>query len=179
MSLKEMWSRTGASVVYIMNCWPPDRLNSTPFLQFSGTSYNHYSCSKIIQGGLEVHKNLRGDTARTAGQNDLRDIAYYMTSCLSIKLGWWRRKRGMFRVTAFIFPTNCYVWWALLSWKWLNVCLLMGSNELILCFALFVWVAFALPSELSLSQPLSSHTFYLSDSFLHLTWEVCKQLCGT
>jgi len=43
----------------------------------------------------------------------------------------------------------------LLSWRWLNVCLLMGSSELILYFN------FALPIKLSLSQHMSFLTFTL------------------
>ena len=50
---------------------------------------------------------------------------------------------------------------ALLSWRWLNTCLPMGKSELIPCFALLVHVAFALPIELSLSQPMSFLTFTL------------------
>ena len=50
---------------------------------------------------------------------------------------------------------------ALLSWRWLNTCLLMGSCELIPCFALLACVAFALPIKLSLSQPTSFCTFTL------------------
>lgn len=59
----------------------------------------------------------------------------------------------------FVFPRNCDAWWALLSWKQLKTCLTMGSKEWISFFALLVCTVFALPSELSLSQPMSSHTF--------------------
>jgi len=51
---------------------------------------------------------------------------------------------------------------ALLSWRWLNTCLPMGSSELIPCFSLLLCVAFALPINLSLSQPTSFLTFTLS-----------------
>lgn len=30
---------------------------------------------------------------------------------------------------AFIFPRNYSVWWTLLSWRWLSICLMMGSSE--------------------------------------------------
>ena len=65
------------------------------------------------------------------------------------------------------------VWWclssqvtsmsdgALLSWRWLNICLPLGSSEWIPCFALHVHTAFALPIKLSLSQPMSFCTFTL------------------
>jgi len=44
---------------------------------------------------------------------------------------------------------------ALLSWRWLHTCLLMGSSELIPCFALPAHAAFALPITLSLSQTMN------------------------
>ena len=50
---------------------------------------------------------------------------------------------------------------ALLSWRWLNACLPMGSGEWIPRFALLVHAAFALPVKLSFSQPMSSLTFTL------------------
>ena len=50
---------------------------------------------------------------------------------------------------------------ALLSWRWLNTCLLMGRSESIPCFALLVCTAFALPIKLSLSQLTSFLTFTL------------------
>ena len=50
---------------------------------------------------------------------------------------------------------------ALLSWRWLNSCLTMGSGEWIPCFALLVCAAFALPVKLSLSQPTNFLTFTL------------------
>jgi len=33
----------------------------------------------------------------------------------------------------FAFPINHYTWWVLLTWKWLSICLLMGSSEWIRC----------------------------------------------
>ena len=50
---------------------------------------------------------------------------------------------------------------ALLSWRWLNTCLPMGSSELIPCFALPLCAAFALPIKLSLSQTMSYLTLTL------------------
>ena len=50
---------------------------------------------------------------------------------------------------------------ALLSWRWLNTCLLMGSSEWIPCFALLAHAAFAFLTKLSLSQPTSFLTFTL------------------
>lgn len=42
----------------------------------------------------------------------------------------------------------------LLSWKWLNICLLVENSELIPYFALLAHRAFALPIKLTLSQTL-------------------------
>jgi len=52
---------------------------------------------------------------------------------------------------------------ALQSWRWLNTCLLMGSSELIACFALLAHASSALPIQLSLSH------FYLSHCLPHPT----------
>lgn len=35
----------------------------------------------------------------------------------------------MFMAIIFVFLSNFYKWWALLSCKWLDICLPMGSNE--------------------------------------------------
>ena len=51
---------------------------------------------------------------------------------------------------------------ALLSWRWLNTRLPMGSGERIPYFALLACVAFALLIKLSLSQPTNFLTFTLS-----------------
>ena len=68
---------------------------------------------------------------------------------------------------------GCSEWWclssqgtvtcdgALLSWTWLNTCLLMGSSEWIPCFDLLACLAFGLPIKLSLFQPTSFLTFTL------------------
>lgn len=50
-------------------------------------------------------------------------------------------------------PYACAV--ALLSSKWLDTCLAMGSNELIPLLALFALVAFVCPIKLSFSQSMS------------------------
>ena len=92
---------------------------------------------------------------------DHRDIPDHMVSCAACKAGGRRRKGG------------CSEWWrlssqvairrdgALLSWRWLNTCLLMGSGKLIPCLALLACTAFALPIKLSLSQPMNFLTFTL------------------
>ena len=68
---------------------------------------------------------------------------------------------------------------ALLSWRWLNTCLPMGSAELIPWFTLLACVAFALPIKLSLSQPTSLLPFTLLILSPIPLWEgVSEQLRG-
>lgn len=66
----------------------------------------------------------------------------------------------------------------LLSWKLLNICLLMGNSKKKPYFALLACTAFALPSILSLSQPTSFSNFYLSDSHPSALLLSNKWLCG-
>lgn len=69
----------------------------------------------------------------------------------SVKLGGGRRKGRAFQVMAFIFPSKHYSDQALLSQRWLNTCLPVGSGQLILCFKLVflcVRAAFAFPIKL-------------------------------
>lgn len=77
----------------------------------------------------------------------------------------------MFVIKVLVFPGNYYMWWALLSWKWLIIHLLMSSSEWIFCIALFVCAVFALPIKTSLSQPTSSHTFISPILSPILLWE--------
>ena len=68
---------------------------------------------------------------------------------------------------------GCSEWWhlssqvtitrngALLSWRWLNTCLLMGSSEWSPYCVLLACTAFALHIKLSLSQPMRFHAFAL------------------
>lgn len=53
-----------------------------------------------------------------------------------IYLGEEGRKGGTFGVVAFVFPSNCSVWWELF-WKWLNTCLPHRNQWInsLLCFA--------------------------------------------
>jgi len=55
---------------------------------------------------------------------------------------------------------------ALLSSKWLNICLPMWNSEQIPLFALLVHIAFAFPIKLSLSQPVSLFAFYFLSALL-------------
>ena len=108
---------------------------------------------------LGLHKKLGVDAAGTADPNWPKG---YSILCDVILKHGGRRKKGV-----------CSEWWhlssqvtitrdgALLSWRWLNTCLPMGSAERIPCFALLACMAFTLPIKLSLSQPTSFFTFTL------------------
>lgn len=61
------------------------------------------------------------------------------------------------RITVFIFPSHITHDEAFLSWKWLNICLLMVSGEIIHYFVLIAHAAFSLP----IKHPLSLNCFYL------------------
>lgn len=61
-----------------------------------------------------------------------------------------------------------------LSWKWLNVCLLMGNSKWIPCFGSLVHVeAFDLPCQLS-----SPHTFIFPIIFSSHLRRMSEQMCG-
>lgn len=62
----------------------------------------------------------------------------------------------MFRVPAFVFPSQLE---ALLSWRWLHICLPMGSSKLIPLHALLSCGTFPLLIKLSISiHPFSPIT---------------------
>jgi len=67
---------------------------------------------------------------------------------------------------------------ALLSWRWLDTGLLMGSSEWISCFAWLACEAFALPIKVSLSQSTTFLTFTLLTLSHFPLWQgVSEWLC--
>lgn len=46
----------------------------------------------------------------------------------------------------------------MLSWRWLNTCLPLGTGEGILCSVLLLYVSFALPIKLLFYQPIRFFT---------------------
>lgn len=67
---------------------------------------------------------------------------------------------------------------ALLSWKWLNIYILMRNSEWISCFALIVCTTFALPRKTVFSSTCKFSHFYLSNSLSHpAVGRLRKQLC--
>jgi len=66
----------------------------------------------------------------------------------------------------------------LLSWGWLNTCLLIGISELIPCFVLLACTALALIIKLALSQAMSFLVFTLLSLPCIPLRGVSKWLCG-
>lgn len=66
-------------------------------------------------------------------------------------------------VVALAFPRNRYVWWSLLSWKWLGTCLPMGRSEFLMQLCLQAQFFPFLLNHLYLNTEFSH--FYPSDSF--------------
>lgn len=102
------------------------------------------SCTALPVRGLEVHKELGGDTVSTADLTWLKRCPTYGVMH-SNKTGVQGEEGMTLGMIAFIFPNNHYVWRAFVSWKWQYICLLMRSSEWIPCFALLVHAVFALP----------------------------------
>jgi len=61
--------------------------------------------------GLLPTRSQEGAQPGQLTPTDPRDIPYHVTSCSVYKAG-GRRKGGMFRVMAFVCPSNCYAWWS-------------------------------------------------------------------
>jgi len=104
---------------------------------------------------------------------DQRDSPYRVMSCAAAKAG-GRRKRGMFGVMAFVFPS----YRARLSWGQLDTCLPMGSSERIPHFALLARTDIATLVKLSLSEPTSFLTFTLPILTPSRREGACKRLRG-
>lgn len=102
------------------------------------------------------------DTTRTADPNWLKGCFMVYNGMLS---NWSKEKGGQSReghgygTLLPKQPHTCAV--ALLSSKWLDTCLAIGSNVLILLLALFAHVAFVFPIKLSFSQSVSLLTLLL------------------
>jgi len=127
-----------------------------------------FSCCRTVlrqsQGRPAPHAALQRGAGREQNQDSWpgtgKGVSCTIQHCAGVK----REEGGTYIAVVLVFPRNHYAWWALLSWKWLNIwscgcgCC-PWKCEWTPCFALFAWVAFALPRELSLPQPTSSHTF--------------------
>lgn len=90
-----------------------------------------------------------GDRTRAAGH---RDISRHLASCSAINAGLKKEQGDTFIVMVFVFPRSCSTWLALHSWKWLHICLLVGSSEWIPCFALLAHMTPILHFSNSLSD---------------------------
>ena len=85
---------------------------------------------------------------------DQRDIPYHMMSCSAYKAGEEEGRGGYSEWCCLSSQVSVTRDGALLSWRWLNACLPMGSSERIPCFVSLACTAFALPIRLSLSQSM-------------------------
>lgn len=94
-------------------------------------------------------------------QTGQRDISLHTVSHSTMNIGVKKDEGRFWERWCLSSQENHYPWGAPLSWKWLDICLLMGSNE---CFALFMHVAFALP------QSMNFHTFTFPILFSHPIW---------
>lgn len=114
-----------------------------------------------------TERELGGDTVRIADPNWPKVIQYHMKVFSNEKT---HREKGclevclsnlLLQMEEHLTSTNLLQDRALFSWKWLNICLMMGRSELISCFALLGIAVFALPIKLSLLQPTRFLTFLL------------------
>lgn len=101
------------------------------------------------RGGWDCTRNWEGTQPGQVTPNDHRRIPNHMASCSVTKTGRRRRKWEIFR--GYLLSPVPLLWdGVLLSWGWVNTCLLIVIVEWIPCFALLVWVAFALLTKLCL-----------------------------
>lgn len=124
---------------------------------------------------LRVHKELRENTVRTADSGWRRNIPYHMVLCSA---GVKEEERGGSQRDSICLHKKPLRMMTLLSWKCLNICLMMGSSKQIPCFALLMHAAFALPGTLSLF-PTHEVSHFCLIFFPIPPGRVSKQLWGT
>jgi len=112
-------------------------------------------------------KRLGGDTAKTPDLNWPEEYSILYDVILSNKSGGRKEEGGTFVVTAFVFWSNCYVYWGPASWEvtghlpaggkwWINF----------LFFASFPHIAFPFLTKLPLPQPMSLSILFSSPVLL-------------
>lgn len=132
-------------------------LLSSAYAAFSLSASAH-----LTERGLGVHKELVGDTAGTADPNWSR--GYSIPQCIMLSIWSWRKKKegslhSEWQHLSSQIATRCDG--AVLSQRWQNACLPMGSTEWIPCFAWFACSPFALTIKQALPQPTGFLTFSL------------------
>jgi len=111
-------------------------------------------------GGLGVHKKLGGDTSGTADPNWPKGYPTPYDVILSNnQLGKEEGRRDHSEWWHLSSQVTVMLDGALLSCRWLNTCLPVGSSEWIPYFALLACAVFSLPIKLLLSQPVCFLTF--------------------
>jgi len=71
--------------------------------------FSSHPTSEEAGGAPEIERRHSWDSWPPTDQ---RDIPYHTALCSAIKAGGRRRNGGMFRATAFVFPSNSYVCWS-------------------------------------------------------------------
>jgi len=90
-----------------------------------------FSASQItpLQTGWECTKSWRRTQPGQLTPTDQRDILYHMMSHSATKAGGRRRKGGCSEFWPLSSQVTITRDGALLSWRWLNICLPVGSSE--------------------------------------------------
>lgn len=114
---------------------------------------------------LGVHKELGGDTAGTAAPNWPKGY------CRPYETVWKRRKGETFGVMTIVFPSHCYTWWALLSWRTGLDAPSPGEteNEFLILVCLCTWLLLS-PLHCLYLKPPNYFIIYSCNSLSHYTW---------
>lgn len=106
----------------------------------------------FLLGAWRCTKNRRGHRTRGQVTKGISQAVWHHAQYVE------RRREGKHSECGALVPKPPLLWWALLSWQWLNTCLPLG-NEWIPCFALLICSAFAFPINLPLPQTRGFLTF--------------------
>ena len=88
-------------------------------------------------GGWGCTRSWEGAQMGQVTPTGQRDTPYHVASCSAYKAGRRTCKGGAFRIMAFVFPSNCYVWWssAFLAMAWWGM-----VNGFLVLPSLCVWL---------------------------------------
>ena len=140
-----------------------DKIGKFSLLLSSVYSVRAFSASHTtsLRRGLGVYKRLGEDKARRSEQL-IHGIFHTISHrAQNIEL---RKEEGREGHLEWCHLSSQVTIRVLLSWRWLNSCLPVGSGDWIPCLALLVCVAFVLPFKPSLSQHRVFSHLYSSDS---------------
>lgn len=103
-------------------------------------------------------------------------IPHHVVSCSACKLG-IRSKKGMFGVTAFVFPSHCSMWWRAAFLSMAEHVPVHGKRRMDFVLSFLACAVYALPIKFYLSQPTNSFPFKCSNFVPHPTWEEWASSC--